>query len=132
MNREDPTFCLITWRGTQTTLADHQRHIAMELRSGVRLKSVACDTEVIVVRSPAIEVDVRCGGHSMVSAGSPPPSGLALEPNYDGGTLLGKRYSDSDESLGLELLCTKAGKGALSVGRMPLPVKGARPLPASD
>jgi hypothetical protein len=45
-------------------------------------------------------------------------------------TLTGKRYADED--LGLELLCTKAGEGWLSVGDRPLLVKGAKPLPSSD
>jgi hypothetical protein len=35
-------------------------------------------------------------------------------------------------ALGLELLCTKAGEGAISVGETILEVKGAKPLPASD
>ena len=34
--------------------------------------------------------------------------------------------------LGLEVLCTKGGDGALSVGDAPLLVKGAKPLPSSD
>jgi hypothetical protein len=53
-----------------------------------------------------------------------------MEPGFDQGTQLGKRYADDD--LGLELLCTKAGEGSLSVGEGILAVKGAKPLPASD
>lgn len=45
-------------------------------------------------------------------------------------TLMGKRYADED--LGLELLCTQAGNGGLTVGESPLLVKGAKPLPSSD
>ena len=45
-------------------------------------------------------------------------------------TLLGKRYADDE--LGLELLCTQGGDGALSIGDTPLLVKGAKPLPSSD
>jgi hypothetical protein len=45
-------------------------------------------------------------------------------------TLMGKRYEDAD--LGLELLCTQPGEGALSIGDAPLLVKGAKPLPSSD
>ena len=37
-----------------------------------------------------------------------------------------------DEELGLEVLCTKAGEGSISVGETVLAVKGAKPLPASD
>jgi len=46
------------------------------------------------------------------------------------GTLLGKRYADGDT--GLELLCTKAGEGSLSLGGTPLALKEAKPLPSSD
>ncbi|MDQ1449658.1 MAG: hypothetical protein QOC79_2629, partial [Actinomycetota bacterium] len=45
-------------------------------------------------------------------------------------TVLGKRYTDERQSL--ELLCTKAGRGSLSVGAEPLVLSGAKPLPASD
>jgi hypothetical protein len=47
-----------------------------------------------------------------------------------GGSLLGKRYSDDE--LGLELLCTKGGEGTLAVNGTPLPLRDAKPLPASD
>ena len=43
---------------------------------------------------------------------------------------MGKRYSNDE--LGLEVLCTKAGEGSISVGETLLDVKGAKPLPASD
>jgi hypothetical protein len=39
----------------------------MQLRAGQRLKSTACDTEVVVVRAPDGDVDVRCGGEPMVA-----------------------------------------------------------------
>jgi len=44
--------------------------------------------------------------------------------------LLGKRYAD--EELGLEVLCTRSGDGVLTLADQPVPVKGAKPLPASD
>ena len=44
-----------------------------------------------------------------------------------GGAQLGKRYADDD--LGLELLCTKAGEGSISVGETVLEVKGGKALP---
>jgi hypothetical protein len=43
---------------------------------------------------------------------------------------LSKRYSE--ESLGLELLCTKAGAGPLAVNGQQLTIKNAKPLPSSD
>lgn len=100
----------------------------MQLKPGTRLESVTCATQVVVVRAPADDVDLRCGGEPMqpVGAGGErrPMSGTG-EP-----TLTGKRYAD--EELGLELLCTKAGNGWLSIGDEPLLVKGAKPLPSSD
>ena len=41
-----------------------------------------------------------------------------------------KRYSN--EEIGLEVLCTKAGTGTLTVNGAPLLPKEAKPLPASD
>jgi hypothetical protein len=46
------------------------------------------------------------------------------------GPLLGKRYADDE--LGLELLCTRPGEGGLTVDGGTVPLKGAKPLPASD
>ena len=104
----------------------------MELRPGSRLKSVVCDTQVIVVRAPSEQQDIVlcCGGQPMVAldAEAGAPDGLGLDPEQADGTLLGKRYVYED----LEVLCTKAGKGSLSVGGVRLPLKEAKPLPASD
>jgi hypothetical protein len=102
----------------------------MELRPGLRLESATCDTQVVVVRVPTdtTDVDVRCGGEPMRELGA---GGDPLPITGEGeATLLGKRYADED--LGLELLCTQGGAGALSVGATPLLVKGAKPLPSSD
>jgi len=46
------------------------------------------------------------------------------------GPALGKRYADDER--GLELLCSRAGTGALTVDGEPLLLKGAKPLPSSD
>jgi hypothetical protein len=102
----------------------------MQLKPGLRLESATCDTQVVVVKAPkdSTEVDVRCGGEPMVEMGT---GGDRLPRTSEGeATLLGKRYADDD--LGLELLCTQGGDGALSVGDQPLLVKGAKPLPSSD
>jgi hypothetical protein len=53
-----------------------------------------------------------------------------VQPGFDEGTLLGKRYASEDD--GIELLATKAGKGSLSLGTTPVPRKDAKPLPSSD
>jgi hypothetical protein len=101
----------------------------MILRPGSRLQSVTCDTQVIVVRAPADDVDVQCGGKPMVAAGA---DGETSTPaaGFDSGTAMGKRYAS--EELGLEILCTKPGAGSLSLGQQPLLEKDAKPLPASD
>jgi hypothetical protein len=101
----------------------------VELKAGARLKSVACDTEVIVVRAPQGDVEVTCGGAVMVPVGAD-ASGAAVDPSAADGTQLGKRYAD--EELGLELLCTKAGKGTLQVNGVVVGLKQAKALPASD
>ena len=59
------------------------------------------------------------------SATGTSPGAAALDPTLGDGPLLGKRYADDD--LGLELLCTRAGTGALTVDGRPLLVKGPSP-----
>lgn len=101
----------------------------MELKAGQRLNSAVCDAQVVVVKAPGEDVEIHCGGVPMIDADQErDPSATA--PEGDEGPVLGKRYAD--EELGLELLCTRAGSGALSVNGEVLPVKGAKPLPASD
>ena len=102
----------------------------MELKAGTRLRSVSDDTQVVVVRAPSEPVDLRCGGHPMAPLGEEAPVVAGIEPGFDEGTQIGKRYAD--EATGIELLCTKAGKGSLSLGTAPLALKGAKPLPSSD
>jgi len=100
----------------------------MELKTGMRLRSVADGTEVIVVRA-AGEVDLRCGGHPMVPHDQAVmPEGVL--PGFEGETIIGKRYAD--QAVGIELLCTRAGRAGLSLGEAMLPVMGTKPLPASD
>jgi hypothetical protein len=103
--------------------------MSVVLKPGTRLRSVTCATEVVVVKAPASEVDVRCGGAPMVAVGEDAPEAEVTAP-FDQGTLVGKRYVDAEDAL--EVLCTKPGTGSLSVGDTPLEVKGAKPLPSSD
>ncbi len=101
------------------------------LKPGLRLRSQACSTEVIVVRVPSSQVSLCCGGAPMVPFGAEMPARRQPAPGLGGGTLLGKRYtSPSDDSL--EVLVTKAGAGQLTDGGTPLVVREAKPLPASD
>jgi hypothetical protein len=61
--------------------------------------------------------------------GAGEPTG-APAPGFDGGTAIGKRFVDADDTM--EVLCTKAGAGTLSIGPDALTQKGAKPLPSSD
>lgn len=102
----------------------------MKLRPGQKLRSAVCDAQVVVVRAPADDVEISCGGSPLLADGEEPDGAAALDPSLGDGPLLGKRYVD--EELGLELLCTRAGEGALAIGSRSLVVKGAKPLPSSD
>jgi hypothetical protein len=100
----------------------------MILKPGTRLISAVCTTSVMVVKATADDVDLRCGGAPIAAAGTA-PSGEP-QPGFDTGTQIGKRYTD--ESGELELLCTKAGAGSLSIGDTLLVIKEAKSMPTSD
>jgi hypothetical protein len=104
--------------------------VELELKPGTRVRSVVCDTELIVVKSPGQPVDLRCGGHPVIPHGEAPFENLTVEPGFDEGTKIGKRYTD--EAGALELLCTKGGAGSLSIVDVRLQLKDAKPLPSSD
>src|SRR5260370_5669880 len=82
----------------------------MKLTPGSRLRSAVCDTEVIAVRAPAEDLDLRCGGQPMVPLGEGPPAGGALEAAFADGTALGKRHTDGTGDLAV--LCTEPGSGS--------------------
>lgn len=103
--------------------------MGMALKAGARFKSAVCDTQVMVIKAPAGEFELACGGVTMVAPTAAPPAGAALVPGAEE-TLIGKRYVNADESV--ELLCTKGGKGALALDGTPLEVKQAKQLPSSD
>src|ERR1700744_461280 len=100
-------------------------------RPGQVLASTVDSTTVIVVRAPAAEIDLTCAGVEMWDprGGGGGPAGEA-DPAQLTGTLLGKRYAD--EQVGLELLCTKPGRGTIAVNGVPLAQRGPQLLPASD
>jgi hypothetical protein len=99
------------------------------MRVGTRWKSTVDKTEVMVIRGPQGDVDLRCGGHPMVASGTAVQT-AELDPAFASGTQVGKRYADED--LGLEVLCSKGGQGTLAVGARALAVREAKPLPTSD
>jgi hypothetical protein len=102
----------------------------MELKTGSRWRSAVCDSELVIVRAPTVPVSLACGGVEVVPIGTEPPADVKLDSSYSAGTQLGKRYAS--DAVGIELLCTKAGIGSLSVDGEPLLVKTAKSLPASD
>lgn len=102
----------------------------MELKPGSRWRSGVCDTEVVVVKPPKGEVSLECGGHPMTLISAARPEGLSLSADHSGGSQAGKRYAD--EESGLEVLCSKAGQGSLSVNGRPIEAKDAKKLPSSD
>lgn len=100
----------------------------MELRPGLKLSSAVCATEVIIVAGSG-DVDLTCGGVSMVEPGADAGDATAVEGLTEG-TMMGKRYCDADGSV--EVLCTKPGDGSVGIGETALMLKEAKPLPASD
>jgi hypothetical protein len=103
----------------------------MELKPGSRWRSSVCNTEVTVVRPPKMPVTLECGGAAMLplQAGTAGPAATAA-PAGTSGTLIGKRYAD--DASGLEVLCTRAGSGAVSADGRAMPAKQAKALPSSD
>lgn len=102
----------------------------VELKTGSRYRSQVCNTEFIVVRPLAGDVDLRCGGQPVIDIKAEPAADCSLQPDSAAGSQLGKRYTDA--SAQLEVLVTKAGEGTLALNGEPLSVKEAKPLPASD
>jgi hypothetical protein len=104
--------------------------VSTDIKPGARFQSAVCDVEVIVIKAPPTQIDLRCGGYPMLAAGTDKPAGESASAGFDGGTLMGKRYTD--EAGTIELLCTKPGSSSLSIGEVVLNVKEAKPLPSSD
>jgi hypothetical protein len=67
------------------------------IKPGLRLKSAVCSTEVMVIRAPAGEAQIACGGTEMLGGGETAPAGAALDPSRAQGSLIGKRYVDAQE-----------------------------------
>lgn len=102
----------------------------MELKSGMRIRSLVSAVEIVVVKAPGGEVDLRCGGHTMVPKSDEVVELLPIEPDHTGALAVGKRYSVDGGAL--EVMVTKGGEGLLSVGGAPLDPKDAKQLPSSD
>lgn len=104
--------------------------MGMALKAGARFKSAVCETQVMVIKAPSGEFELCCGGPTMIGPSASPPAEVQLQPSMAGGSLIGKRYVNADESV--ELLCTKGGKGSLALNGTPMDVKQAKQLPSSD
>jgi hypothetical protein len=103
--------------------------MAVKFRAGQQLVSAVDSTAVIVIKAPAGEYTLTCGGSAMALAGEP-VTAAEPDPSLMGGTQLGKRYVDAAGTF--QVLCTKAGGGTLALDGQPLVIQAARPLPASD
>jgi len=101
----------------------------MELKAGSRWTSAVSDVEVVVVKAPAGDVALHCGGHEMLPLGTE-GSGEAPEAGLSEEIPVGKRFSN--EAGDVELLITKAGTGTIQLNGETLGVKAAKPLPSSD
>jgi hypothetical protein len=83
----------------------------------------------MVIAAPAGDIDVSCGGASMIGSADTAEGG-SVDSAHAQGTLLGKRYVNATGDL--ELLCVKPGEGSLAVGGVTLVLKEAKALPSSD
>ena len=103
--------------------------MAVKFRAGQQLVSAVDSTAVIVIKAPAEECTLTCGGVAM-AAPDEPVTPAEADPSLMGGTQIGKRYVDEAETI--QLLCTKAGSGTLALDGKVLLIQAAKPLPASD
>ena len=95
------------------------------MKPGSRLKSSACDSEVVVIRHGGGAL--TCGGAPLLEGGG---EAAELDSAFAAGTIMGKRYVDAASTV--ELLCVKPGKGTLALDGVALQLKEAKPLPSSD
>ena len=102
----------------------------MDLKPGSRWKSAVCDTEVVVVRPPKEATSLECGGYPLIAHSAEKSTDKAVAEGFGGGTQAGKRFAD--DQTGLEVLCTKAGAGTLTIEGREIGAKEAKKLPASD
>ena len=109
----------------------------VEIRPGTRYRCPDCTTEVVVVKGD-VRGRLACGGIPMANpaaaastpGGAPPGGNPTDSEDPEATVLLGKRYGDPGDMV--EVLCTKAGSGPLSLDGAALSVKAPKPLPASD
>lgn len=96
-------------------------------KPGTKLSSTVCKTQIMALRVPATELNITCGGAPM-QVGD--PDSLGEMSGENSGTLVGKRYTDADETM--EFLCTRGGDGSIAIDGYVIDVKAAKKLPSSD
>jgi hypothetical protein len=101
----------------------------MELKAGSRYASTVSDVNVVIVKAPAGDVELTCGGAPMVPLGEETISG-APAAGADMDIPVGKRFCD--EAGEIEVLISKGGQGTLTCNGAELGLKDAKPLPSSD
>jgi hypothetical protein len=101
-----------------------------DLKPGLRLKSAVCSTQIMIIRTPSVPADIRCGGVEMLALTEQPAPGSRLDPDQAHGSLIGKRYVDAQDRV--EILCTQGGAGSLMLDGVLMVLKQAKALPSSD
>lgn len=96
-------------------------------KPGTKLSSTVCKTQIMALRLPAVELEISCGGAPM-QVGDPAELGEMSGENT--GTMVGKRYTDAEETM--EFLCTRGGDGSIAIEGYVIDVKAAKKLPSSD
>lgn len=104
--------------------------MTMSIKPGARLFSAVCATELIAVKAPGGDVELTIGGVPPVASIDERDASGSVLDGHGGGSALGKRYVDSDDTI--ELLCTKPGDGVPAIDGHILEIKSAKALPASD
>lgn len=104
--------------------------MGMTIKPGTRLFSAVCTTELVAVRAPAGEIELTIGGAAPVASADERDGSGSVADGHGGGTSMGKRYVDDDNTI--ELLCTKPGDGLPALAGTPLQIKEAKALPSSD
>lgn len=100
----------------------------LEIKPGMRLKSVVCSGEAMVIKGNG--VTLTCGGEPMIAHTDTAAGTAQANPKHMFKCLIGKRYVNADGTV--ELLCVKAGEGSFGADGEMLMGKETKKLPSSD
>lgn len=101
--------------------------MALQLRPGQSLFSTVDTTSVVVIKAPSVPVTVSVSGAEVSDV---KPVDTPADITNGRGVQIGKRYVD--DTVGIELLASKAGTGTLEINGNEMSIKDTKPLPASD